>query len=185
MDTVVVEIRVDGSVGVTGTELGERVTLPFVGLTAVVSERRAAQPRSESTEAPASVDLGEVTGGADEHDLRACRFGVVEKAGELTGAHHRGFVDDKHSRVVECRMLSVDPGEESVDGRGGDGCVVLELLGSACGERATDHVVAGCLPRFARRRKGEGLTRSGDPFDDLDAGARQADGTYHRFLLVA
>jgi hypothetical protein len=69
-------------VDVAVAELGERVDLPCFGLAPVDGELDGREAGGERPEQSAGVDLGQLVGVADEHDLHALAFGVVEEAGD-------------------------------------------------------------------------------------------------------
>ena len=61
---------------------------PGFVLAAVLGELDGAEPAGESGEGAAGVDLGELAGVTDEHDLGAGGLGVSEEPLELAGADH-------------------------------------------------------------------------------------------------
>ena len=46
------------------------------------------------SECAACCDFGELAAVADQHDLRPDSGGLIDKRSDITGAGHRGFVDD-------------------------------------------------------------------------------------------
>ena len=86
----------------------------------------------QALEGAAGVDLRELAGITDEHDLGPCRFGTAEQPGQLAGADHGCLIDHDDGPAVDPgRVGAVQTAEEPVDGFGGDAGVVLELPGRA------------------------------------------------------
>ena len=86
----------------------------------VLDELDRFEPAGEAGEQAAGVDLGELAGVADEHDLGAGPVGGVEERGEGAGAGHAGLVDDQHGAVVESWLAVVEVDAQPSQGRRGD-----------------------------------------------------------------
>lgn len=138
-------------------EVGEHLAFPVGGLSVVLGQLVMTQATSETGERAASLDRGELRRVANEHDLRSGSSGSGNEGLELAGADHASLVDDDDRPAVEPAPAGFEVAKESVKRRGRDAGPVLELLRSACGERAPDHRVPVASPRVARCGEGAGL----------------------------
>ena len=110
---------------------------------------------AETAQEPAGVDLGELAGIADEDDLGVRGVGVVEDAGEESGADHAGFVDDEDRVGREAAVARVvEVGEQAGDGVAGDAGGGFELGGGAGRERGADDDDGRSVARRRGRRRG-------------------------------
>jgi hypothetical protein len=122
VDPAVLAVGGESSVDLAVAELVERDLFPHVLLPPVVGQFDRGEPGGQGAEQAAGVDLGQLVGVADEHDLHGLRFGVVEEAGELAGADHPGLVDHEHRPGLERRPVAVvvEAGEQPRQGGGAD-----------------------------------------------------------------
>ncbi len=105
----------EAKVGVAGAQLGERVTLPGLGLAAVLDESACTEAVLQAAEGAAGVDLRELARVADEDDLGLCRFGTVEQPGQLAGPDHGCLIDHDHGPAVEAGTSdAVEVAEEAI-----------------------------------------------------------------------
>jgi hypothetical protein len=118
VDAAVGLIGVERLVGVALPELRERSALPRLVLASVLGELRGFDPFGESGEGAAGVDLGELAGVADEHDLGAGSLGVFEEPEQLASADHGGLID--HDYVLRRESVgvgSVEVAEQPIERR--------------------------------------------------------------------
>ena len=178
------QVGVDRRVGVAGPQLGKGVTLPGLGLAAVLDEAARTEPVLQAAEGAAGVDLRELARITHEHDLGPCRFGTGEQPGQLAGADHGGLIHHDDGSAVEPETVAaLEVAEEPVNRCGRDAGVVLELPRRPGRQRAADHPVARGVPGPASGGERERLAGAGHTLDDLDPVPRPADRPDHRLLL--
>jgi len=96
VDTVVIDVGVNGGVWVTGAQLSECGALPLVGLATILGQLDGAEPGTQPTEGAAGLDLGKLIRVADQHDLGPCRSGLLVEAHEFALADHCRLVHHDH-----------------------------------------------------------------------------------------
>ena len=101
----------------------ERAPLVAVALAAVLAQLDRAVTFDDAGEEAAGADGGQLSGVADQDDLRLRLLDAFEQRGEDAGLGHSGLVDDDEAALGE-RLL-----EEPVEGRRGNAGLVLQLLG--------------------------------------------------------
>ena len=138
--------------------------------------------RDSGCERAAGLDLGELAGIADQHDLGAGCLGVGEDSVEFAGADHGGLVDHDHVAVGQCQR-AVELPEQPVDRERWDTGGVLQSLCRLGGQARADDAVAGRRPGFVRGLQRGCLARAGDAFDDLHSRAGAAHRSHHAGLL--
>jgi hypothetical protein len=182
-------VSVDGDRGgdIAVTYLGERLSFPGVVLTAVLGELDGRGAPGELGEGAASVDLGQLSGVADEHNPGVVPLRGGEEGGEFAGADHAGFVDDEDPADRQDRAEGLagsgQVDEDLVDGRGRDPGAGLESLGRSGGEGGAHDRDVGLVPSSAGGVEGEGLAGPGPADHDRDRLRGGGDGADHGLLL--
>src|SRR5215218_198465 len=153
----------DGLVDQAGPDQLQGFAFPGLLLAPVLREFAGPQPHSESAEAAASIDRGQLPVIADQHHLGLGLTGVLEQAAQLAAAQHAGLIDDQHGPGVQLLMPLVQVAEEAVAGGH-----VLEPLplqthrGDAGRGRGQEPVVVQ-LPGMPGHAQSEGLAGSARP----------------------
>ena len=131
-------------------------------------------------EQAAGLDLPELRGVADQHQLGLGRLGVVDQAGEARGVHHPGLVDHQH-RVRGKRFPAALPGgvkaRQQAGDRGGVDPLGAQHVGRPPGRRRGHQLASpGLRPAAGRGGNGVGLAgaRLADHHDEALAASEQA-----------
>jgi hypothetical protein len=165
-------VRREGDLGIPGAQLGQRSTLPRLGLPPVGGQLDGAQAANQTCERTPGVDLEELKVVADEHNLGTGCFDVTEEMRKRTGTHHGGLVHHHGSRI-EDKATTGDPPEEPVDRQRRDPGTGLKFGCGPSGEGSADDPE----PALAGGRQPSGLASAGNAFDGFDAGARSGEGS--------
>jgi hypothetical protein len=101
-----------------------------VNLPAVLSQADGPEPDGQATEGAAGVDLRQLGGVADQHDLGAAAVGVVQDLGEEAGADHARLVDDQHRVAAQPWRLGIlQVQQQPADGAALDAGAVGQFFG--------------------------------------------------------
>lgn len=103
-------VAVDGFDHVARSQLGQGVLLPGLLLAAVVGELAGAQLPGQGGEGAPGGYLAELSGIADQDQLRPGCLGELGQAVKVAGADHAGLVHHHHAVGSQCglRALQVD-----------------------------------------------------------------------------
>jgi hypothetical protein len=155
-------------------------------LPAVVGELDRGQPGGQGAEQAAGVDLGQLVGVADQHDLDLLLLGVVEQPGELAGADHAGLVDHQHRPGLAAASPSGGRRAGRAAGRGGgaDAGGLLQFERGPGGQRDPGDPDPGGFPGVAGGVERVGLAGAGLADHHLHPGTGAGEPADHRHLLV-
>ena len=95
-DPPVVVVGAQGIGDIARAQLVESGPLPQLALAAVLGELEGTQARGQGAEGSAGLDLGELAGIADQHQLGSRLLGHLHQPGQGAGPDHPGLVDHHH-----------------------------------------------------------------------------------------
>ena len=163
-------------------DTSESVPFELVALAAVLAEDDGAFALDDPGEEAAGADGRQLVRIADQDRLPLRLLDELEHGREHASLRHAGLVDDEHGPM---RQSSLAAGmlEQSVQSRGGNAGLVLELLGGDAGRRRAENFDARVGEDLGDGMRGGRLARAGEPDDADDAAPARRDLAHHRLLL--
>jgi hypothetical protein len=124
---------------------------------------------TEGAEAATGVDRRKLPVITHQHHLRLSLLGMLEQAGELAAAQHRGLVHHQHRPAVQPLPAAVEAAQEPVAGGHILEPLALQAQSGDPGRRRGQQPVAVQLPAMAGDAQREGLARPRPPDHQGDA----------------